>query len=404
MKKFRSALLALLILPCALFFGACSVQTKYVSPTVTEEVVLTSDLTQATNLAMMSTVAIFAQTSGGYAAGAGVIYSLDQSSGEAYIITNYHVVSSGDYFSDAIASTIYAQPYGSQYCYVADNMFATELVTGNNLLTCEYVGGSQAYDIAVLRVEDSLLLELDVRAATIASSTPKLGSQVIAIGNPNFEGLSATRGIISVESEQIDVYVGNEENVPVSTNEVVSYRAIRFDAAINGGNSGGGLFNEKGELVGIPSASAEDLDDYSSAIPASVAVGVAQNIIDTRQSYNLSGVYLVDIGIEYSANNSKAVYDETTGLTYIKEDILVSTVSRSGLFAESGIKALDKITSIKCGDRELELSRAFELDDFLLTIRPGDTIELTWVNGDGAHTYSATTSRTNFGIVSVSRV
>lgn len=404
MKKFRSALLALLIVPCALFFGACSVRTEYVAPTVTEEVVITSDLTQATNLAMMSTVAIFTQTSGGYAAGAGVICSLDQSSGEAYIITNYHVVSSGDYFSDAVASTIYAQPYGSQYCYVADNMFTTELVTGNNLLTCEYVGCSQAYDIAVLRVEDSLLLELDVRAATIASSTPKLGSQVIAIGNPNFEGLSATRGIISVESEQIDVYVGNEENVPVSTNEVVSYRAIRFDAAINGGNSGGGLFNEKGELVGIPSASAEDLDDYSSAIPVSVAVGVAQNIIDTRQSYNLSGVYLVDIGIEYSANNSKAVYDEATGLTYIKEDILVSTVSRSGLFAESGITALDKITSIKCGDRELELSRAFELDDFLLTIRPGDTIELTWVNGDGGHTYSATTSRTNFGIVSVSRV
>ena len=405
MKKLKYFFLCCLILPCAVFFSACAVKTEYVAPTVTEEVVLTSDLTQATNLAMTSTVAIFTETRTGYGAGAGIIYSLDKEKGEAYLITNYHVVCGDSYFDNTIASVIYAQPYGSQYCSVSENfMGQTQLVTGNNLLTCEFVGGSQAHDIAVLYVKSNLLSELDVKAVTVSTTSAKLGSTVIAIGNPNFQGLSATRGIVSVESETIDVYVGKESTIPTETNETISYRAIRFDAAINSGNSGGGLFNEKGELVGIPSAAAEDLDDFSSAIPVSVAVGVAENIIHSKNTYGLNGVYLIDLGVHYETSNSYAIYEEQTGLTFIKEDILVSSVSNSSssLLYESGISAGDKITSIKVGDRNLELSRAFELDDFLLTVFPGDTIEITWVNGDGAQTVAIETTKANFALVKIS--
>ena len=226
---------------------------------------------------------------------------------------------------------------------------------------------------------------------------------MIAIGNPNFQGLSATRGIVSVESETIDVYVGKESTIPTETNETISYRAIRFDAAINSGNSGGGLFNEKGELVGIPSAAAEDLDDFSSAIPVSVAVGTAENIIHTKNTYGLNGVYLIDLGIHYEAGNSYAIYEEQTGLTFIKEDILVTSVSNdaNSLLNQSGISVGDKITSIKVDNRNIELSRAFELDDFLLTVFPGDVVEITWVNGNGAQTIKVETTKSNFALVEI---
>ena len=404
MKKLKYFFLCCLVLPCALLFSACTVKTEYVAPAVTEEVVITSDLTQATNLAMMSTLAIFTETKTGYGAGAGIIYSLDKENGEAYIITNYHVVCRDSYFDNTIASVIYAQPYGSQYCSITEDLAGrTQLATGNNLLDCEYVGGSQVYDIAVLYVKSDLLSELDLRPATIATTSAKLGSTVIAIGNPNFQGLSATRGIVSVESETIDVYVGKESTIPTETNETISYRAIRFDAAINSGNSGGGLFNEKGELVGIPSAAAEDLDDFSSAIPVSVAVGTAENIIHTKNTYGLNGVYLIDLGIHYEAGNSYAIYEEQTGLTFIKEDILVTSVSNdaNSLLNQSGISVGDKITSIKVDNRNIELSRAFELDDFLLTVFPGDVVEITWINGNGAQTIKVETTKSNFALVEI---
>lgn len=409
MKKFQKFLLALIIVPCALFFCGCNVQTQYHSPTITEEVVINSDLTQAANEGMRSTVAIFTETSDGYAAGAGVIYSLNGETGEAYIITNYHVVVDGIYSSKQIASTIYAQPYGSEYCYIGTNGFGmTVLITGNNLLTCEYVGGSSAYDIALLRVQDDLLksdsayqkaseesTETTLKAASIASSTPKLGSTVIAIGNPNFEGLSATRGIISVESENITVDVSSENSL---STETVQYRAVRFDAAINGGNSGGGLFNEKGELVGIPSAAAEDLEDYSSAIPVNVAVAIAENILHGKSTGTYDGLYRLNCGLTYEAQNSKAVYDEATGLLQIKEDIIVT--ASNGLLYSAGIRVGDKIVSVEKDGVNTEFSRSYEFDDFLLTVYPGQTFSITWVNGDGYQKASVTTTSNYYRIVS----
>ena len=397
MKKKLFLLLSAMILPIALLFSGCQIKTEYVAPAVTEEVVITSDLTQATNLAALSTVAIVAETDTGYSAGAGVVYYINDSDTEGYIITNYHVIANGNYFSGDISNNIYAQPYGSEYCYVDSSSFASNLVMGNNVLSCEYIGGTQEYDIAVLKINGHQLSEYGLKAVTVAKSTPKLGSTVIAIGNPNFEGLSATRGIISVESEPIEVSV-NESTKPGLQQKYISYRAIRFDAAINPGNSGGGLYNEKGELIGIPSAGAEDSEDYSNAIPVSVAVGVAENILNTYKNYtNLTGLYLFDSGLKYDGENSKAVYEESTGLTFIKEDIIVTDVGT--LFASTGISKGDKIISVEKDGNKIELSRAFELDDFMLTVYEGSTFTITYMNGNGANDIIITASKSYFSII-----
>lgn len=74
-----------------------------------------------------------------------------------------------------------------------------------------------------------------------------VGDSVIAIGNPNAGGIAVTQGILSMESEYITMTAADN----VST---VQIRVMRVDAAINGGNSGGGLFNDSGELIGIVNA------------------------------------------------------------------------------------------------------------------------------------------------------
>ena len=71
------------------------------------------------------------------------------------------------------------------------------------------------------------------------SSTASVGDTAIAIGNPlgNLGG-TVTQGIISALDRQI-------------TLEGKTMQLIQTDAAVNPGNSGGGMFNDKGELIGV---------------------------------------------------------------------------------------------------------------------------------------------------------
>ena len=182
----------------------------------------------AASKAVLSSVSIITTS----AAGSGVIYEIDKERGEAYIITNYHVVyEQGS--KTGIASAIKVFLYG---------MEATEYG-----IDATYVGGSMNYDIALLHVKGStVLMESCARAADVADSDKvSILDTAIAIGNPEGNGISATVGYVNVDSENILVSFQG-------TN--VQLRVMRTDAAVNSGNSGGGLFNDKGELIGIVNA------------------------------------------------------------------------------------------------------------------------------------------------------
>lgn len=166
-------------------------------------------------------------------AGSGVIIGGDKEKGEAYIITNYHVV----YDADAdvkISNKIFVYLYGQEL--------------DKYKISATYIGGSMSYDIAVLKIQSDVYKESNAHAATIGKSGDMtVGDSVIAIGNPNAGGIAVTQGILSMESEYITMTAADN----VST---VQIRVMRVDAAINGGNSGGGLFNDSGELIGIVNA------------------------------------------------------------------------------------------------------------------------------------------------------
>lgn len=391
-KHIFAALLLAAMVPCIAFLTACGFETTYISPTVSVDKITTSNIEEATNKAVLSVVSLYTEGEqyvssmfGGptrqtvFSAGAGIIYKLDKEAGNAYIITNSHVVYDSNYISsNHIATKICAEIYGSEGTTTTEQTDGSVSVTyGSQAIDCQYVGGAMNYDIAVLKITNSEVIKnSNVCAADISTNPAHLGETAIVIGNPLGIGISTTKGIVSVESEYIQ-YADFHD---------VIVRCIRTDAPINGGNSGGGLFDEKGRLLGIVNAGISGAQNVGMAIPTNLAINVADNIIYGYETGAWQGVKKYDFGIDFGYMNNKAVYDEETKLTFIKEDIVIT--SSTGAALTAGIEEGDKVTSVKLGDYNLELSREFELDEFFLKLRPDDTFQITVIRMTGASTYT----------------
>ena len=180
---------------------------------------------------------IFGQSTG-TSSGSGVIISDD-----GYIVTNHHVIEG--------AQTI-------KVCTNDDIEYDAELV-----------GSDEKSDIAVLKIDAS-----DLPYATFADSDSiEIGDDAIAIGNPLGSGISVTTGIISALHREITI--DNEVMVLLQTN-----------AEINSGNSGGGLFNISGQLIGIVNAKTTNaangmtVEGLGYAIPSNTVLRVADELIE----------------------------------------------------------------------------------------------------------------------------
>ncbi len=208
-------------------------------------------MAQVTAQALLSAVSIECPVFNGKISGAGVVLQVDKTKGDAYIITNYHVV----YYGNSIVSQIYVYIYGQEY-----NEFK---------IPATYVGGSSSYDIAVLKISGSdIIKNSNVVPAKVDIGQMYAGETVVAVGNPDGGGISATKGIVSVDSEQI--------NLTLADNTAGTMTVMRIDAAVNGGNSGGGLYDKNGNLVGIVNAKIQDeeIENMAFAIPSVVAYGI----------------------------------------------------------------------------------------------------------------------------------
>ena len=291
--------------------------------------------------------------------GSGVIYKLDHASGSAFIITNYHVVydSSSD-TENCISDDISVYLYGS----------AIE----EKAIKASYVGGSSYYDIAVLYVENSdILKSSDAVAVTVTDSDlVSVGDSAIAIGNAQGLGISACFGVVSVDSEYITMTASDGKSE-------VSFRVMRVDAAVNSGNSGGGLYDASGKLIGIVNAKIVDdgVENIGYAIPSNVAVAIAENIIDYCFESENESVRRAMLGITVSTSDSKAIYDSESGLVKILETISVYQISENSL-ADGKLLEGDVFVSITVGDKTTEITRQYHVIDMMLSVRVGDVVEL----------------------------
>ncbi len=307
------------------------------------------------------------------ASGSGVIYRINKETGSAYIITNYHVVyDSNSSTSNKIASTITVYLYGK------------ELSNGGMVAT--YIGGSMNYDIAVLKIENNdILKNSDAVAVTISDSNDVVvGQKAIAIGNPEANGISVTSGIVSVDSESLQMTAADEKTT-------VSFRVMRVDTAVNGGNSGGGLFNAHGELIGIVNAKIIDssVENIGYAIPSNVAVYVADNILyycDNQKSETMKKCML---GITIAVTDSCAYFDQTTQTTKLLETVTVQEVNIDSM-SEGILQSGDVLKSISIGGKKYEITRNFIVIDIMLTARVGDQISITFERDGETMTKSVT--------------
>lgn len=325
-------------------------------------------------------------------AGSGVIVDLNKEAGNAYIVTNYHVVYDLDSDDKGIVSNIWIYPYG------ATNGFTTEKGdVGGEGIRATYVGGAMDYDIAVLKIEGSQYLrENEVREATWGNSENiTVGEETYVVGNPGGLGIAVTNGIVSVPSEYIGIYaLDNRDLDRDGKTDVVPYRVMRTSAAINSGNSGGGIFNTKGELIGIVNAknTQSTTDNMGYALPISQVKAIYDNIWA-----NGGKVMKATLGITVSVKKTQAYVDEN-GNARIKEIFEVQSVERNSA-AHGKLNVGDRFLSVKRGEEEITFVQEYQLLDFLLTVRKGETVEFTVLNGEGEQkTTSITFEEKNFTI------
>lgn len=382
---------------------------------------------KAVNYAAGSTLAVISEyeENGEVAsrgAGSGIIY--EDNGSELYIITNYHVI----YFDtitvkintfmtqnrvvSAIADRVRVYFYGMLYS-TADGYG----------IDAHVVGGSYEYDIAVLSLEGESYEayktyvakcgktedgETDfIRPVTESESIATVGTTAIAIGNPEGEGLAASSGIVSVESEHIEINIYyNKYQGQYNTSTL---RVMRIDTAVNSGNSGGGLFDEKGEWIGIVNAkvTSSDIENISYAIPHETASAVADNIIhyydvqrsndSTTDDADFVNIKRLLLGITVATTDSYAQIVDGKATTVVEltvNEINKNSVASALVDTVNEIKTGDVLVSAVIGGKDIALDQSYKLREAFLSIREDTTFTLI-VNREGEDktlTISVTTS------------
>ena len=284
-----------------------------------------------------------------YSQGSGVVI---QEGG--YILTNYHVIEGGD-----------------SYQVLLPNGEKTE---------AELSGADSSLDLAVLKVTGEGADQL-VPVAIGSSSDLLVGSTVVAIGNPGGEVLAntVTQGIVSA-LERSDVKGNN-------TTRNVDY--IQHDAAINSGNSGGGLFNYKGELVGINTLkysgsvySSVTFEGLGFAIPIDTAYPIAQQLIENGSVVRPQmGVTVVDYsGPDEPMNN------------YPPASVCIYSVNEGSPAEAAGLKQYDFIYAVN-GERVTSFR---ELSGILDKFNAGDTVTVTVVRYNNVYPMANSNGGNNY--------
>lgn len=322
--------------------------------------------------------------------GSGVIYRIDDD--YTYIITNYHVVynaaANTDNGDSNIARALHCYLYGSEGGYSFTKRYDAQgypiVEYGSGALACEYVGGSATADLVLLRVKTEELRRINAGAVAVQFAEDyRVGKTAIVIGNAEGLGTSVTEGIVSVD----------RENVSLSDVDGVTrtYQLMRVDAAAYGGNSGGGVFDAEGKLIGILNSGSREAQNINFAIPVETVAGVTENIYyyATDGDDSTEGVYKVTLGVTVQYDNSRYEYDASTGYGSIRETITVQGVTGGSLADEMGLQSGDVLQSVTIDGKTYSIDRQYDLDDALYRLQPGESCSFTYLR-DGKVCESST--------------
>lgn len=248
---------------------------------------------------------------------------------QGHVVTNYHVVEG--------ASDV-------------------QVLWQGQYLKAEVIGVDELTDLAVLRVMEDIVLPA-VKMGNAADV--RVGDWAIVIGNPLGKQFAdtVTVGVVSALNREL-------ENSSI-------VKMLQTDAAINSGNSGGGMFNTKGELIGIPSLKFSSsgsrkiasIEGIAMAIPMDVVQPIVNSLIQygkvTRPKLGISVVSL------------RGSEEPTDGM--IPAGVYVSAVTEGGAAQLAGIKRDDIIIRVD-GERVMLHT---DLTNRIAMKQPGDSVTLT---------------------------
>ncbi len=278
-------------------------------------------------------------------AGSGVIISED-----GYIVTNNHVI------SDANSITV--------------------TTTDGKSYEAQLVGADSDSDLAVIKIDASSLTPVTFGK----SSELEVGDVAIAIGNPLGElGGTVTEGIISALDRQIQV-------------DGTLMTLLQTDASISPGNSGGGLFDSNGNLIGIvnakySSSSSESgsVEGIGFAIPVDSITDIIDQLISNGSVTNrpVLGISLYD----YTSNSNYYMGDSSNK----EEGVYIVQVVSGGAADQAGLKEGDRIISVD----GTEVSTSSEVKAVIQKHKIGDEIKIK-VSRDGSEKeYTVTLQQSN---------
>ena len=239
--------------------------------------------------------------------------------------------------------------------HVVDGASTITVTIGDKDYTATLVGEDTTSDIAVIKIDADGLTP-----ATVGNSDGlKVGQSVMAVGNPLGElGGTVTGGMISALNRSVTIQGSSSVN---------TMSLIQMDASVSPGNSGGGLFNMNGELVGIVNAksSSSDAEGLGFAIPINDAIKVAQELLEN--GYVTGRPYL---GITYLAVTDAQTASQLGVNAY---GVYVVEVVKGGPAEKAGLQAGDRIVSVD----GTEIASKDDLGTLMQKHTAGDTLSIT---------------------------
>ena len=319
-------------------------------------------LVESVDKSRKSVVEINATLPNGTSAGSGVIYGTDGN--VTYIVTNFHVIENA-------------------------TSFKVILYDGIIIEDVQLVGGDDEEDIAVLMLKGSNYKLATLREIT-EDSTIKLGETVFAIGNPLGKlGGSVTKGIISCLNREISI-----------DNKVMNL--MQTDVAINSGNSGGGLFDINGRLIGIVNAkvSATGVEGIAFAISIDNASKVANALIETH-THNATTLEVTKTGYIEGRIDLGFTATYTTlmqGFFVTDTGLFVAEISTSSNAYQQGVRVYDKITSITYKGETIQMTNQSIYNSLIKTLSVGDELTLNIVRGSSTYNITITAMQKVYSI------
>lgn len=240
--------------------------------------------------------------------------------------------------------------------HVVDGASKVEVTLNNNkTYPATVVGTDPATDVAILKIDATGLPVVPFGD----SDKLRLGQWVIAIGSPYDLRSTITAGIVSAKGRQMQHGPGESQF------KIESF--IQTDAAVNPGNSGGALVNQKGELVGVNTAiisQTGSFTGYSFAVPSNIVRRIAEDLID------FGSVKRALLGISMTPIDDKRAKELKL---FSPNGVYIEDVQKGGSADKAGLKKGDVIIAVD----STEITTPSSVQEKVNSYHPGDKAKIT---------------------------